>query len=143
MSGPGEGPKCHPVVRYEGLDVNCGRGPGIVNRPVQRTITKIAYDVRSIEEIAAVLDSASRAAPFQLPGGEVFQIAIPAGNGPPTVMVTLWPTIHRVDAISPAATIVFTEVAMVELVEGVEVIFRRRTGEYLIVTRAGKVIVRS
>lgn len=114
-----------------------------MSEPMQRTITKIPFDVRAIAEIAAVLESASRPAPFQLPGGEVFQITVPAGDGPPTVMVTFWPTIHRVDAISPAATVVFTDVAMVELVEGVEVLFRRRTGEYLIVTRGGKVIVRS
>ena len=114
-----------------------------MTEPVKRAITKIAYDVRAVAEIAAVLDSSSRAAPFQLPGGEVFQITVPAELKPPTVMVTLWPTIHRVDAIRPAATVVFTDVAGVELVEGVEVLFRRRTGEYLIVTRAGKVIVRS
>jgi len=110
---------------------------------VRRTITRLGYDLRAVAEIAAVLASTSTPAPFQLPGGEVFQITVPADGTPPTVMLTLWPTIHRVDAISPAATVVFTDVVLVELVEGVEVVFRRRTGEYLIITRAGKVIVRA
>ena len=109
----------------------------------RRSIMKLGYDVRAVAEVAAVLASTSNPAPFRLPGGEVFQITVPADGAPPTVMLTLWPTIHRVDAISPAATVVFTDVALVELVEGVEVVFRRRTGEYLIITRAGKVIVRA
>jgi len=115
----------------------------LLNDSLHRTITKLPYDRRAIDEIAALLQSTSRPAPFQLPGGEVFQLTIPDGASAPTVLLTLWPTIHRVDAISPAATVVFTHVEQVELVEGVEALFRRRGGEYLIVTRAGKVIVRA
>ena len=59
------------------------------------------------------------------------------------MLLTLWPTIRRIDAISQSATVVFTNVTLVELVEGVEVLFRRGSGEYLIVTIGGKVIVRA
>jgi len=40
-------------------------------------------------------------------------------------------------------TVVFTDVATVDLVEGVEVQFRRGNRDYLIITRAGKIIVRA
>ena len=106
-------------------------------------LSRLPFDERAIAEIALVLQSGPRLAPFQLPGGTVHQLTIPDGAETPTVMLTLWPTIHRVDAISPAATVVFTNVQLVELIEDVEVIFRRGTTEYLIVTRAGKVVVRA
>jgi len=111
--------------------------------PPQRTITKLAFDQRAIPEIAALLGATPTLAPFQLPGGEVHQLTVQRDESPPTVLLTLWPTIRRIDAISQSATVVFTNVAMVELVEGVEVLFRRGSGEYLIVTIGGKVIVRA
>jgi len=51
--------------------------------------------------------------------------------------------LRRVDAISEHAVAVFTNVVTVELVEGVEALFRRESGEYLIVARGGKIMVRS
>jgi len=45
--------------------------------------------------------------------------------------------------ISASAAIVFTDVRTVDLVDGVEVQFRRSNREMLIVARIGKVIVRA
>jgi hypothetical protein len=112
-------------------------------QPRQRTINKLPFDQRAIGEIAALLGATPSLAPFQLPGGEVHQLTVQRDEAPPSVLLTLWPTIRRVDAISQSATVVYTNVAGVELVEGVEVLFRRATGEYLIVTVGGKVIVRA
>ena len=109
----------------------------------QRTIAKVPFDQRAIPEIAALLGVSTALAPFQLPGGEVHQLTVHRPDSPPTVMLTLWPTIRRVDAISQSATVVFTNVTTVDLVDGVEVLFRRNSEEYLIVTVAGKVIVRA
>jgi hypothetical protein len=109
----------------------------------QRTISKLPFDQRAVAEIAALLGATPSLAPFQLPGGEVHQLTVQRDEAPPTVLLTLWPTIRRVDAISQSATVVFTNVTAVELVEGVEVLFRRGAGEYLIVTVGGKVIVRA
>jgi hypothetical protein len=108
-----------------------------------RRIIKLPFDQRAVPEIAALLGVAAGRAPFQLAGGEVHQLTLHRPDAPPTVMLTLWPTIRRVDAIGQSATVVFTNVAMVELVEGVEVLFRRNSREHLIVTVAGKVIVRA
>jgi hypothetical protein len=109
----------------------------------QRSIVKLPFDQRAVPEIARLLGVATSLAPFQLPGGEVHQLTLHPPDTPPTVLLTLWPSIKRVDAISASATIVFTRVATVDLVEGVEVLFRRSSSEYLIVTTTGKVIVRA
>ena len=111
--------------------------------PRQRRISKLPFDQRAVGEIAALLGATPTLAPFQLPGGEVHQLTVQRDEAPPSVMLTLWPTIRRVDAISQSSTVVFTNVAGVEFVEGVEVLFRRGSGEYLIVTVGGKVIVRA
>jgi hypothetical protein len=58
-------------------------------------------------------------------------------------MVTLWPGIRRVDVVAGPATVVFTDIAVVDLVPEVEVQFRRTNRELLIVARGGKVIVRA
>ena len=109
----------------------------------RRTITKLPFDQRAIPEVAALFGVTGTPAPFQLPGGEVHQLTLHRPDALPTVMLTIWPTIRRVDAISQSAAVVFTNVGTVELVEGVEVLFHRNSREYLIVTRAGKVIVRA
>lgn len=48
-----------------------------------------------------------------------------------------------VDVIAGPVAIVFTDVTFVDLVPGVEVQFRRGNGDYLIVARGGKVVVRA
>ena len=113
-------------------------------QPVQRrSIIKLPFDQRSVAQVSALLDAPATLAPFQLPGGEVHQLTMQQADGSPRLLLTLWPRIKRVDVISTSATVVFTHVATVDLVEGVEVLFRRTSGEYLIITVAGKVIVRA
>lgn len=126
-----------PVI-LAAMDENAGQ-----DRPPQRTIISLPFDQRSVPEIGRLLGLPVERAPFQLPGGEVHQITVARDGAPPSLMLTLWPTIHRVDAIGPAATVVFTHVLSVDLVEGVEVLFRRSSREYLIITMAGKIIVRA
>jgi hypothetical protein len=109
----------------------------------RRSIITRPFDQRSVAEVALLLGVTATLAPFQLPGGEVHQLTLQRDEEPPTGLLTLWPTIRRVDVISPSATVVFTKVATVDLVEGVEVLFRRNSREYLIIILAGKVIVRA
>ena len=109
----------------------------------KRSIIKLPFDQRAVGEVARLLNVAATLAPFQLPGGEVHQLTMQPADSPPQLLLTLWPTIKRVDVISQAATVVFTRVESVDLVEGVEVLFRRNSREFLIVTVAGKVIVRA
>lgn len=109
----------------------------------QRRIHKLPLDEATLLLIAGLLGGALRLADFRLPDADVWQIGVPDSSGSTAVTLTLWPSIRRVDASSALLTVVFTEIAGVELVEGVEVLFRRSNGEYLIVPIGGKVIVRA
>ena len=106
-------------------------------------ISKIRFDEGAVSLIARAFGVESGLAPFRLPSGAVHQIMVEVDAGKPLVMLTLWPTIRRVDAVAQGVTVVATKIAGVEIVNGVEVLFRRDSGEYLIVTRQGKVIVRA
>ncbi len=106
-------------------------------------IERLAYDAASIERVAETLGVALERAPFRLPSATVWQLTVPGRDDRPAALLTLWPSIRRVDVIAGPATVVFTEVELVELVPDVEVQFRRRGREYLIVARGGKVIVRA
>jgi len=103
----------------------------------------VPFRADMIDIIAGTLDAPANLAPFQLPGGAVFQFTVQDQTDKPSAMVTLWPSLRRVDAIGAGTAVVFTRVATVQLVPGIEVLFRRDGGEYLIVSRIGKIIVRS
>ena len=111
-------------------------------RPRSR-VRFIPYNREAIDIIAETLGVTVGRASFRLPNATVYQLEVPGDDGRPAAMVTLWPSIRRVDAIGPQVTAVFTDIVGVELVDEVEVIFRRRTNEMMIVTCGGKVIVRA
>ena len=96
-----------------------------------------------VEIIAGAIEARPSLAPFQLPGAAVYQFMVTGTEGRPSAMVTLWPSLRRVDAIGTGAAVVFTRIASVQLVDGVEVLFRRETGEYLVVAKGGRIVVRS
>jgi hypothetical protein len=112
--------------------------------PVQgNKIRQIRFDDRCAEQVAAALGGTSGPAPFRLPSGAVYQVLIPGKDERPATMLTLWPAIRRIDAIGPAVTVVFTDIATADIVGEIEVQFRRSNRDYLIVARGGKVIVRA
>ncbi|MBA3451059.1 MAG: hypothetical protein H0T18_07600 [Chloroflexia bacterium] len=96
-----------------------------------------------VDAIAQAIDASSGLAPFQLPGATVYQFTVEGSGGRPSALVTLWPSLRRVDAIGAGAAVVFTQIASVQLVNGVEVLFRRETGEYLVIAKGGRIVVRS
>ncbi|MGH2617624.1 MAG: hypothetical protein ACRDJC_20515 [Thermomicrobiales bacterium] len=95
-----------------------------------------------VESIADAVDARPGLAPFQLPGAAVYQMTVAGESGRPSAMVTLWPSLRRVDAIGSGAAVVFTRIASVQLVDGVEVLFRRESGEYLVIAKGGRIVVR-
>lgn len=123
-----------------------GDGPGGTadpSAPAWGRIRRLPYDAQSLDLIAETLGVPLALAPFRLPSAAVYQLLVPGTNGRPAAMLTLWPSLRRVDAIGGSATVVFTDVATVELVAEVEVQFRREGREYLIIARGGKIIVRA
>jgi hypothetical protein len=111
--------------------------------PVGSKIRQIAFDDRCAPEIASALGGASSLASFRLPSGAVYQVMVPGQDEKPAAMLTIWPTIKRIDVIGPALTVVFTDVATIDLVGEIEVQFRRSNRDLLIVARGGKIIVRA
>ena len=106
-------------------------------------VRTVPFEDAMVETIAEAIDARPSLAPFQLPGASVFQFTLAGSAGRPSAMVTLWPSLRRVDAISYGAAVVFTRIASVQLVDGVEVLFRRETGEYLVIVKGGRIVVRS
>jgi hypothetical protein len=115
-----------------------GTGPAVGNK-----IRQVRFDDRCAAEVATALGGTSALAPFRLPSGAVYQVLIPGKDDKPATMLTLWPAIRRIDAIGSALTVVFTDIATVDIVGEIEVQFRRSNRDYLIVARGGKVIVRA
>lgn len=103
----------------------------------------VPFRADMIDIIAAAIGAEPILAPFQLPGATVYQFSVPGASGRPSAMVTLWPSLRRVDAVGGGAAVVFTRIATVQLVDGVEVLFRRESGEYLVIAKGGRIIVRS
>jgi hypothetical protein len=117
--------------------------PGPSGTPPARRIDRLPLDAAAVPAIAALLGGDARLAAFRLKDAEVYQIVVPAGDDRGPTTLTLWPSLRRVDAMAPGVAVVFTDVAGVELVEGVEALFRRTNGEFLIVAIGGKVMVRA
>jgi hypothetical protein len=110
---------------------------------VQRKIRQVPFDDRCAAEVAVALGGTSGLASFRLPSGAVYQVIVPGKDEKPATMLTFWPAIKRIDAIGPSLTVVFTDIATVDIVGDIEVQFRRSNRDYLIVARGGKVIVRA
>ena len=103
----------------------------------------VPFRADMIDVIATAIGVESHLAPFQLPGATVYQLTLPGESGRPSALVTLWPSLRRVDAIGGGAAVVFTRIASVQLVSGVEALFRRESGEFLVIAKGGRIIVRS
>ncbi len=106
-------------------------------------LRSVAFEDAMVDTIAEAIDAQPSLAPFQLPGAAVYQFTLAGAEGRPSAMVTLWPSLRRVDAIGSGVAVVFTRIASVQLVDGIEVLFRRETGEYLVIAKGGRIIVRS
>jgi hypothetical protein len=106
-------------------------------------VRMLPYREDFAETYAEAIGARLELAPFQLPGRKVFQFLVEGAEGRPAAMITLWPSIRRVDAIGAGAAVVFTHIASVQVVEDAELLFRRESGEYLVVAKGGKIVVRA
>jgi hypothetical protein len=103
----------------------------------------LPYSSETVETIAFAIDAKLERAAFQLPGSTVYQLTVNDPDGHAQVMLTLWTSLRRVDAVGVGAVVVFTNVASIQIVERTEVLFRRENGDYLIVTTRGRIVVKS
>src|SRR4051794_19724823 len=91
------------TVEVDGL----GTGPG--------RLRTVPFNDSMVDTIAEAIDARPSLAPFQLPGAAVYQFTLEGSEGRPTAIVTLWPSLHRVDAIGSGAAVVFTRITTVQL----------------------------
>ncbi len=126
--------------------------------PENSSVRRIAFDDEALATIADELGQPLGVAPFQVRGRAVHRIAIPvmggavvpgamgarrvAGDDQPITTLTLWTSMRRVDVTTPWVTVVATGVIAIDLVAGVEAIFRYRGGS-VTVARNGRVMVRT
>jgi hypothetical protein len=115
--------------------------PGLPSIPVGSSARRIPFDQSAIAAICETLQTEPHPAAYAFQGIPVLQAVVAGHDGRESVTIVFWPDLHRVDASSLQATVVMTGVAVVDLVEGVEVLFRGQS-HYLVVALGGKIIVR-
>jgi hypothetical protein len=98
----------------------------------------VTFDETTVEAIAGLLGVAARKAPFEVPklppGAEgqppiekapVYQMTVPSAEHGRPLLLTLWPSLSRVDVRLGKSYWALKDITSVELYPGVEVLFRR------------------
>ena len=96
------------------------------------------FDESTVEAIAALFGVDARKAPFEVPklppGAEgqpapqkapVYQMTVPSAELGQPLLLTLWPSLSRVDVRAGKSYWALRNITSVELYPGVEVLFRR------------------
>lgn len=126
--------------------------------PLKSSVRRVAFATDELGAIAVELGQTVTLAPFRIRGEPVYRVVIPIldGAGKPdapradvvpntasgVTTLTLWPSLQRVDATNPWVSVVASGIIAVDLVSGVEAIFRHSGGS-LTVARNGRVMVRT
>ena len=96
------------------------------------------FDETTVQAIAALLGADARKAPFEVPklppGAQgqpatqkapVYQMTVPSAELGQPLLLTLWPSLSRVDVRLGKSYWALRDITSVELYPGVEVLFRR------------------
>lgn len=126
--------------------------------PVGSSSERLPYDDDALEAIGREFGRPATLAPFRVGVAPVYRIEIPvigqaavpgaaaASQGGASerlvITVTLWTSLGRVDATGPGTSVVATGIIAVDLVRGVEAIFRHPGGSVTI-THNGRIMVRT
>lgn len=96
----------------------------------------------AVPPISVLLGVPAAVEPYYAHGGPVYRLEVPNAALGIKVTVLLWPSLGRVDVRIGDCSIVYKGVVSVELLPGVEVIFRGTTGwGYLFVSVGGRASV--
>jgi len=102
----------------------------------------LPFTEEAVSAIAALLGVTACREPYAVHGAAVYRLDVPNVSLGMAVTVLLWPSIRRVDVRIGDCSMVYKAVATVELLPGVEVIFRRSEAEgHLFVSAGGRVSV--
>jgi hypothetical protein len=104
---------------------------------------RLEFTAAAVPRLAAELGASCEPAPYRARGEPVYILHLHSQALRASVRLVLWPSLRRVDAYigdrPPACFIVFKEIADLLVLPGVEVIFRRAGGGFLLVTSDGQV----
>jgi hypothetical protein len=102
------------------------------------TVT-LPFTEAAVGEVAALLGVPARPEPYAVRGAAVYRLEVPNASLGVVVTLLLWPSLGRVDVRIGDCSMVYKGVATVELITGVEAIFRRGDGDgYLFVSVGGR-----
>lgn len=122
--------------------------------PAGSSARRWPFDRATLTEVAALLAGTLEAAPFQLHGAPVFRLTVPGSEAAPNddtaevrpdnCILMCWPSIGRLDVsrAREGLSVVTTGIAAVDLIPGVEAVFRHAHGS-VTVARGGRVMVRT
>ena len=106
------------------------------------TVPPLPYTADAVPKIAALLGVEATQEPYTVRGASVYRLSLLNPVLGAAVTLVLWPSLARVDVRLGDCSIVYRDVATVELVPGVEVIFRRTdVPGYLFVSIGGRASV--
>jgi hypothetical protein len=136
---------------------------GLPAIPAGSAARRLALDAAALAAVADTLGVALAEAPFRAGDQPVYRLAVPvtgeavgrgasdhalpcpgpatASPGLPVTTLTVWPALARVDVANPMASVTATGLVAVDLIPGVEAIFRHPGGS-VTVARNGRVMVR-
>jgi hypothetical protein len=101
--------------------------------------TYAALSLELVSRIAALLHCRAVEMPYRAAGAPVFELRVPSRSLGVPVALLLWTGLARADVRIGDSSMVFKEIAQVELYPGVEVLFRRRDPPgYLFVSVDGR-----
>jgi hypothetical protein len=98
------------------------------------------YDEAVIPQVAELLGASVSERPLAVQGGRVFELRLRNRALGLEVLLTLWPSLRRVDARVGDVLAIIKGISRVTLEPGVEAVFWKEPGPgYLLVTITGKV----
>ena len=122
---------------------------------------RVPFDASAVDAVAGVLGARAAPAPIGRGAGVAWRIvvlvtgaavvrgesaadpvAVPSGSPGPVTTLTIWPERGRVDVANPMAIVTITGLEVVDLLPGIEAIFRSPVGS-VTVARNGRVMART
>lgn len=117
--------------------------------PAGSSARRLPFNHAALAQVADLLVTTRETAPFRLHGAAVYRLTVPAHdadeeatNATAVITLTCWPSVCRLDVSGAALSVVTTGILAVDLIPGVEAIFRHAHGSVTI-ARRGRVMVRT
>ena len=107
------------------------------------TLERLEFTAAAVPRVAAELGATCEPAPYSAQGEPAYILHLHSRALATGVRAVLWPSLRRADVYigenPPACFLVFKDIADLLILRGVEVLFRRCGGGFLLITVDGQV----